>query len=177
MFSLPFYFVTSVIFITVPCVCPVCNIWFEYPQLLFLFRVASMWSIYPVLKVRPVSPICPNGGSRPLIYRSRSSSVNSWKFIVMTYWLLRGIAYWYEHMSKLTLQQCVSVIILDTPVNRRVTDWTTEFRFPSVTWIFFIHISCGVYSKSYPMHNGSNFPVRLNGLRLTNHIHLHNAKF
>jgi hypothetical protein len=40
---------------------PVFNMWFEYPELLLLFLIACICSLYLVLNVRPVCPIYFNG--------------------------------------------------------------------------------------------------------------------
>jgi hypothetical protein len=58
----------SVVSVMVPYVWPVSDILLEYPELLLLFLIARICSLYLILKVLPVWPIYFNGQSRHLIW-------------------------------------------------------------------------------------------------------------
>jgi hypothetical protein len=55
--------------IIVPHVCPVLNIWFEYPELSLLFLVARICSLHLVWNVLPVCPTYFSGQSRHFVWQ------------------------------------------------------------------------------------------------------------
>jgi hypothetical protein len=59
--------IISIIFVMVPYVCTMFNIWLEYPKLLLLLLIACTCSMYLVWKVPPVHPIYFSGQSRHFI--------------------------------------------------------------------------------------------------------------
>jgi hypothetical protein len=68
MFAFCPLFVTPIVSVMVPYVCPVFSMWFEYPDLLLLFLMVSMCSLNLILNVLPVCPMYFSGQSRHLIW-------------------------------------------------------------------------------------------------------------
>jgi hypothetical protein len=61
-------FKTFTVSVILSYVCPMFNICFEYPELLLLFLIDCMFSLYLVLNVQSVCPIYINGQSMHLIW-------------------------------------------------------------------------------------------------------------
>jgi hypothetical protein len=61
-------FMMSMVSAMVPHLCPVFHMWLEYPELLLLFLIACMCSLYLVWKVLPVCPMYLSGQSKHFIW-------------------------------------------------------------------------------------------------------------
>jgi hypothetical protein len=60
--------IMSSVSVMVPYVSPVFNMWFQYPELLLLFLIACIRSLYLVWNILPVCPMYFSGQSRHFIW-------------------------------------------------------------------------------------------------------------
>jgi hypothetical protein len=91
--------IMSIVSVMVPYVCPMFNMWLEYPKLPLLFLTACMCSLYLLWNVLPVCPMYFSGQSRLFIWKMSLLlylSVCGWCFTMfcIVFCILNDIIIW-----------------------------------------------------------------------------------